>query len=181
MEFLVPSPLFEAKHKNFASESTCSPILIITHIGIAVWMMLLASTTGSVCDTPKNWRDKLRITCDHFVREHDVRVLSTGFANRVRHKPSPVDFFDNHKGCPLLSGYGVRLNFCSLPCLQDTPTQGPVLVGDRYEHTRGSRCWYYVFFPWPIDRYPLWGPGVGCRWQRPDHSRMAEPKGKVER
>ncbi len=60
------------------------------------------------------------------------------------------------------------------------PPRGPCLrvTGVAYP---GFRCWYRIFFPWPIDQYPFRGPGVYCRWQRPDHLRMAQPKGKVER
>ncbi len=37
----------------------------------------------------------------------------------IRCEPSPVSFFNKHKGCSQLSGYGVCLNFCSLPCSQE--------------------------------------------------------------
>ncbi len=52
-------------------------------------------------------------TCEHFIRE-SVRVISIGFVNSSLRTIS-CQFFDKYKGCSWLSGYSVRLNFCSLP------------------------------------------------------------------
>ncbi len=56
-------------------------------------------------------------------------------------KPSSVSFFDKHKGCSRLSGYGICLNFCSLPCLQGDFPISPTI----FTQLPVVRSWFVIF------------------------------------
>ncbi len=66
-----------------------------------------------------------------------VRSLRT-----VLCEPSLVSFFGEHKECSWLSGYSVRLNFCSLPCLQKVPISPTVFMQLSVVPS------WFVIFPW---------------------------------
>ncbi len=81
-------------------------------------------------------------TCKQFVHEHDICGISTGFANSLLQTFS-VGFFDERKGCSQISGYGVLLNFCSLPCSQeDFPISPTIFTQLPVVHH------WFVIFPW---------------------------------
>ncbi len=100
----------------------------ITHVSLASLFMLRRMPLTSVKMHKCGQSTVLRCTYTYKHRvckpvcEHDVCVISTGFANCLQTvccKPSSVGFFEEHNGCSRLNVYRVRLNFCSPSCLQE--------------------------------------------------------------
>ncbi len=88
-------------------------------------------------------------------------------------------FFDKTKShIGISSSCGVR--FSGFPVKSVTP-RGPCLRVTDVAHPVFPMLVLYLLSWAHRSVSPHLGPGVGCRWQRPDHLRMAEPKGKVER
>ncbi len=81
--------------------------------------------------------------CIHASFELQTLVCTRFENSSVRWEPSLVGFFDEHEGYSQLSGYSVRLNFCSLPCLQDDFLISPTI----FTRLLVIRSWF-VIFPW---------------------------------
>ncbi len=64
--------------------------------------------------------------------------------------------------------------------LRKLPPRGPCLRVTGVAHPGFPMLVLYLLSLAHRSATRLWGPGVGCRWQRPDHLLIAEPKGKVE-